>query len=322
MLNTNHHSISQFPTADCENYVLMRTALQDLHSKVTSEEGSLLSNDQVAGKIVSKPASRLIQIESVVDSRQIQQFYKSDYKEYKASVKPPIKDTFSWFLQEPQYIIWLESPLSTLLWVSGDPGCGKTTLARFLVDSINQHLILGDHDFLVTYFFFDGNNFADQVDGTALLFALIHQLLRSNPALVAEKYLALDNTQSGLNLGKLCDIFRGIVSSPERKTSRIVCVVDAVDECEEGSMMKILRFLTSIIFDDSDNTNKGGWLKIVVTSRCNEKVSSFLPASQKVRLADHAESTARDIATFVRARCDQVQATTRCTDDMRRAIEK
>ncbi|WKT50437.1 Ankyrin repeat [Fusarium oxysporum f. sp. vasinfectum] len=302
MLNTNHHTISRFSHPGCQNYTLMRVALQDLHSKVTLRD---TPGDQATVKI-------------------IQQFYKSDYMKYKASVKPPIKDTFLWFLQEPQYITWLESPLSSLLWISGDPGCGKTTLAAFLVDSINKHLSLGDNDFIVTYFFFDGNNFADQVDGTALLFALIHQLVQANPALVplVEKYLALDHTQSGLNLHKLCEILHTIVSGPERKPGRIVCVVDALDECEEESMTKIIRFLTSIIFDDSNSASKGGWLKIVITSRYNQHIFRSLPAHQQVRLADHAESTTRDIATFIRARCVQVQTITRCSDAMRHAIEK
>ncbi|KAI6757081.1 hypothetical protein HG530_011679 [Fusarium avenaceum] len=324
MLNANHQTISKFPKLKCENYALMRTALQDLHSKVTLRDPHPIPSDQATVKIVSTPTSRPVEIKAAVNNKQIQQFYKSNYMEYKASVKPPIKDTFSWFLQEPQYITWLESPVSSLLWVSGDPGCGKTTLASFLVNSINQYLILGDNDFIVTYFFFNGNNFADQVDGTALLFALIHQLIQADPALapLVKKYLALDHTQSGLNLGKLCEIFRAIVSTPERKHGRIVCVVDALDECDEESITKIIRFLNSIVFDDSNSASRGGWLKVVITSRYNQHIFRFLPSHQQIRLADHAESTTQDIATFVRARCVQVQTVTRCSDAIRHAIEK
>ncbi|EWZ36204.1 hypothetical protein FOZG_11945 [Fusarium oxysporum Fo47] len=305
MLNTNHHTISRFSHRECQNYTLMRAALQDLHSKLILRDSCPIPGDQTTVKI-------------------IQQFYKSDYMKYRAPVKPPIQNTFSWFLQESQYIAWFESPLSSLLWVSGDPGCGKTTLAAFLVDSINHYLSLGDNDFIVTYFFFNGNNFADQVDGTALLFALIHQLLQANPALIplVEKSLTLNHTQSGLNLDKLCEIFRTIVSSPQRKPDRIVCVIDALDECEKESMIQIIRFLASIIFDDRNSTSESGWLKIVITSRYNQHIDDVLPAHQQVRLADHAESTRRDIATFIRARCVQVQTITRCSDAMRRSIEK
>ena len=64
-----------------------------------------------------------------------------------------------------------------------------------------------------------------------LLFALIHQLLKANPALapLAEKHLILNNSQFGLSLHNLCEIFRAIISSPERKYCRIACVVDALD---------------------------------------------------------------------------------------------
>ncbi|KAH6950982.1 hypothetical protein DER45DRAFT_599493 [Fusarium avenaceum] len=287
-------------------------SLQDLHSKVTLRDPHPIPSDQATVKIVSTPTSRPVEIKAAVNNKQIQQFYKSNYMEYKASVKPPIKDTFSWFLQEPQYITWLESPVSSLLWVSGDPGCGKTTLASFLVNSINQYLILGDNDFIVTYFFFNGNNFADQVDGTALLFALIHQLIQADPALapLVKKYLALDHTQSRLNLGKLCEIFRAIVSTPERKHGRIVCVMDALDECDEESITKIIRFLNSIVFDDSNSASRGGWLKVVITSRYNQHIFRFLPSHQQIRLADHAESTTQDIATFVYMVLDLLETNT------------
>ncbi|KAF5239886.1 hypothetical protein FANTH_9779 [Fusarium anthophilum] len=308
MLNTNHHTISRFSHSGCQKYTLMRAALQDLQSKVISRDRCPAPSDNDPVQV-------------------IRQFYKSDYMGYKALVKPPIQDTCLWFLQVPQYIAWLESPLSSLLWVSGDPDCGKTTLAAFLINRIDQRLSLCSNDSIVTYFFFDANNPTGQVDGTALLYALIHQLLQASPALVPllEQCLAPDHTQSALNLQKLCEIFRAIVSGPERKPGRIVCVVDAIDECEEESMTKAIEFLTSIIFDDKNSANRSGWLKIVITSRYNQQIDDMfgsMPEYHQVRLAEHASFTSRDIETFIRARCVQVQMVTPCSDAMRSAIEK
>ncbi|KAF5535202.1 ankyrin repeat [Fusarium phyllophilum] len=327
MLNTNHHTISRFSHRGCQNYALMRAALQDLQSKVILRDRCPAPGDNDPVQVVSAPTFEDVQIKAVADNEKIQQFYKSDYMGYKASVKPPIQDTCLWFLQGSQYVAWLESPLSSLLWVSGDPGCGKTTLAAFLINRINQRLSLCSNDFIVTYFFFDANNLAGQVDGTALLYALIHQLLQASPALIPllEQYLAPDHTQSALNLQKLCEIFRAIASSPARKPGKIVCVVDAIDECEEESMAKAIGFLTSIIFDDRNSANRGGWLKIVITSRYNQQIDDMfgsMPEHHQVRLVEHAAFTSRDIETFIRARCVQVQMVTRCSDSMRCAIEK
>ncbi|KAF5724944.1 heterokaryon incompatibility protein het-E-1 [Fusarium mundagurra] len=327
MLNTNHHTISRFSHRGCQNYALMRAALQDLQSKVILRDRCPGPSDNDPLQVVSAPTFENVQIKAVADNEKIQQFYKSDYMGYKASVKPPIQDTCLWFLQDSQFIAWLESPLSSLLWVSGDPGCGKTTLAAFLINRINQRLSLCSNDFIVTYFFFDANNLAGQVDGTALLYALIHQLLQASPALIPllEQYLAPDHTQSALNLQKLCEIFRAIVSGPERKPSKIVCVVDAIDECEEESMTKAIEFLTSIVFDDRKSANKGGWLKVAIISRYNQQIDDMfgsMPEHHQVRLVEHAAFTSRDIETFIRARCVQVQTVTRCSDNMRCAIEK
>ncbi|KAK7575334.1 hypothetical protein V3481_017297 [Fusarium oxysporum f. sp. vasinfectum] len=247
----------------------------------------------------------------------IEQFDESDYFRYKARIKPPIDGTCVWFLGVPEYVQWLESQSSSLLWISGDPGCGKTTLATFLLDSIDrlqsQDLSLYGTDYLTTYFFFDWST-EDQVDGTALLFALIHQLLQADPALalIAEKHVHT------LNLENLCDIFEAIVSAPERKHQRIVCVLDALDECEAVSMTKAITFLASLI-------PRVGWLKLAVTSHRNQhldKVFSNLPVHHQIHLTDHAEHIRQDIEKFIRARCVQVLEIMDCHDDMRRDIEE
>jgi uridine kinase len=103
-------------------------------------------------------------------------------------------------LQETEYLLWLNSPLSSLLWISGDPGCGKTTLAAFLIDNIKQRPEIQNSESIMTYFFFDAN-IAAQFNGTALLFALIHQLLQAKPtpAPLADRYL----TQISRSLGSV-----------------------------------------------------------------------------------------------------------------------
>ena len=163
--------------------------------------------------------------------------------------------------------------------------------------------------------------------GTALLLALIHQLLKANPALtpLAEKHLILNNAQFGLILHNLCEIFRVIISSPERKHCRVACVVDALDGCETTSMAKTMTFLSSIIPCNSNTRTNDGWFKLAVTSRYTQPTNDLfraLPPQHRISLDDHAAHATRDIATYVRARCAHVQTITRCSDAMRRAVEK
>ncbi|KAF5634278.1 ankyrin repeat domain protein [Fusarium sp. NRRL 52700] len=255
MLNTNHRTICRFSHPGCQNYALIQ--------------------DEAALRI-------------------IQQFHKSNYVEYKAFIKPPVEDTCTWMLQETEYLLWLASPSSSLLWISGDPGCGKTTLAAFLIDNIKQHPEMQDADFIMAYFFFDAN-VAAQLNGTALLFALIHQLLQAKPTLapLAEKNLKQN----------------------------------ALDECESTSMTKLVSFLSAISFDRGNNEDSSGsgWLKIAVTSRHNQAIDDVfraLPPHHRIRLADHAAHTMRDISKFVQVRCAQIQTITRCSDSIRNVVEK
>ncbi|KAK2926817.1 Ankyrin repeat [Fusarium oxysporum f. sp. vasinfectum] len=254
----------------------------------------------------------------------IEQFDKSDYIGHKARIEPPIDDTCVWFLGVPEYVQWLESQSSSLLWITGDPGCGKTTLATFLIESIDQHLSLYGTDYLTTYFFFDWST-EDQVDGTALLFALIHQLLQADPALVliANKYL--EKSRRELDLDKLFEIFAAIVSAPERKPKRLVCVVDALEDCETTSMKKAISFLASLTSDSNNSDRDVGCFKLAVTSHCNQqfdKVFTNLPAFHQIDLADHAEPIKQDVKKFIRASCVEVLCIMDCDDDMRRDIEE
>ncbi len=54
MLNTNHRTICQFPHRDCQNYALLRAALQNLHSIATSTNTEPKEEDEeTATRIVS-----------------------------------------------------------------------------------------------------------------------------------------------------------------------------------------------------------------------------------------------------------------------------
>lgn len=55
-----------------------------------------------------------------------------------------------WYLDHPKYQDWIaQSPTARLLWLSADPRCGKSVLAKALVDQYD-----GSH---VCYYFFKDN---------------------------------------------------------------------------------------------------------------------------------------------------------------------
>src|SRR5881394_2579597 len=66
----------------------------------------------------------------------LQALFTSDYSTYKATIPDSVKGTCTWVLQHQKFLTWLEEPSSSLLWVSGGPGRGKSVLASFLIDDL------------------------------------------------------------------------------------------------------------------------------------------------------------------------------------------
>ncbi|RYP53694.1 hypothetical protein DL768_001377 [Monosporascus sp. mg162] len=298
----NHRTICQFHSCECQNYNLVEGAIQELCTRANSN----------TGKGDAKPE---------IDMRLIQQFHKSDYEGYKAAVELPVQNTCVWFLNEYNYFEWLKSSESSFLWISGDPGCGKTTLARFLVEKIGDQISKQGTEATICHYFFD-EKIKTQSDGASLLLALIHQLLRTDPELFtsAEKHLALKDSQLAMGLHNLWEILNSMLSKTAWNT---IFVVDALDECEAISMSKVVKWLSKHISDQNQDPTAGSWLKIVVTSRRYQSIDDIFGTVSHFRcsLGDYADQTGRDIETFIRTRSARIQDITRCPDNARLTIE-
>lgn len=87
--------------------------------------------------------------------------------------------TCEWFLQHADYQKWLKQSSAPLIWLTADPGCGKSVLARFLVDDYTE--IIGANA-TVCYFFFKTDNENENVNNA--LCALFYQLFTQNEHLL------------------------------------------------------------------------------------------------------------------------------------------
>jgi hypothetical protein len=75
----------------------------------------------------------------------------SDYLTDRERIQERVLGTCNWFLRHPIYQKWRGDEASGLLWLTADPGCGKSALSRFLIDIrrvqsriclIHQHMLL------------------------------------------------------------------------------------------------------------------------------------------------------------------------------------
>ena len=108
---------------------------------------------------------------------------RSLYSNYEAdkNVNPiRIVGTCNWFLAHTTFLAWRESQYSNILWLSADPGCGKSVLAKHLIDRKGEALSVNTQAPIICYFFFkDGE--PDRVDGAKAICAVLHQLFLQQP---------------------------------------------------------------------------------------------------------------------------------------------
>jgi ankyrin repeat protein len=186
----------------------------------------------------------------------LQALRTSDYEQFKDRNPHRLEGTCQWFLQHDRFQEWQQSNLG-LLWVSADPGCGKSVLARSLIDI---EVKSGESRSICYFFFKDDND--KQRSSTSALSALLHQLFSQTRSLInhAIDDYRVEGHQLSESFHKLWTILTKAASDP--KAGEIVCVLDALDECAERERYLLIDTLSA--FYKQRNSCK---LKFLITSR-------------------------------------------------------
>ncbi|KAJ5462546.1 hypothetical protein N7475_007490 [Penicillium sp. IBT 31633x] len=185
--------------------------------------------------------------------------YTCPYRDRKDRNRKRVSGTCEWFTHHQGFQEWDQSEESRLLWVSADPGCGKSVLARYLVDEVLPR----PKDRTVCYFFFK-DDFEDQRTATAALSSLIRQLLLGQPSLLSEailKQAATDGEKLPHSFQDLWEIFKAIISSPSM--GEIVFVIDALDECQDTDRRHFIDSVTELYLKPDNSRTP----KFLMTSR-------------------------------------------------------
>ncbi|KAL6700546.1 hypothetical protein J3F84DRAFT_392590 [Trichoderma pleuroticola] len=175
------------------------------------------------------------------------------YEWYKDRVEKKVENTCLWFLQHERFQTWLKQESGPLL-VSADPGCGKSVLARHLVDEV-----LPRPGTTVCYFFFKDQ---DQNTVRQALCALLHQLFGQKPYLI--KYAIEEYRKDGPGLNNstktLWKILQDATKDPRAES--VIIVLDALDECKESELPDLICYVESQFRSD-----QCGKLKYLLTCR-------------------------------------------------------
>ncbi|RSL92212.1 hypothetical protein CEP52_013947 [Fusarium oligoseptatum] len=167
----------------------------------------------------------------------IGRFKTTCYEQFMEANPPRVPGTCEWLRYRDSFTDWNYQHFGLLL-ISAGPGCGKSVLARYLVQDV---LPYGDPAATVAYFFF--KNSTEQRSLPNALCAIIHRILFQLNDLVDH---CMDEIQyHGLellsDLGSLWRVFEKAVSHQSKR--QIICVLDALDECDEVERQKFNQLL-------------------------------------------------------------------------------
>ncbi len=172
-----------------------------------------------------------------------------------------VPGTCEWFLRNPRYCKWLDDTASDLLWVTADPGCGKSVLSKFLINDYKSWMW---KDTSVCYFFFKDDS-DENKSATNALCSILHQLFIQNHALL--KHAMVEYNSNGTKLPLLFGSRWSILlqAAADPNSGRIFCIIDALDECAESSCEQLIKCLAEF-HSNADRTAK---IKFLITSRPN-----------------------------------------------------
>ena len=192
------------------------------------------------------------------ESKALRALCTTTYRDHKNRNPDRVKNTCRWFLESAIYCSWRSTTGSGMLWVTADPGCGKSVLSKSLIDEELQSTTQ-----MTTIYFFFKDDSAERRSAVHALCALLHQLCISKPILLgrlAEAYRRNGSTLM-LSFSWLWDLFMELTE--DRQTGEVVCVLDALDECRLEERRILIDHLNDFHFKEQSNRK----LRFLITSR-------------------------------------------------------
>ncbi|KAI2637009.1 hypothetical protein GGS26DRAFT_546781 [Hypomontagnella submonticulosa] len=307
-LDGDHRSICRFSNIDAKQFGPVKTRLDSLIQSLRLTDSRRLRDEFLSS------------------------LHTSDYVAHKNRNPLPVNGTCTWIFNHPVYEAWIESPCTSLLWISADPGCGKSVLASFLADHFSDSQVAGIN---ICYFFFKSDNI-EQSDAVNCVTALLYQLYSQQKDLITTGV----NRLQGDKLEDLNELWGVFVKSVERKDARnTICILDGIDECHPGLRGRLLQLMSDYFAEhersQSQNCLRGerkdgevvvknstSKFKMLVTSRPENQIKIAFQARARgqtgglepirvqriirLRGEDETDAISGDITKVVRAKVDDL----------------
>lgn len=246
----------------------------------------------------------------------LQYLYTTNYETHKNIHNYRTRGTCKWLLRDQTFQTWMQEKTSSLLWLSADPGSGKSTTMAYLADKLNrpkyQSKFPGLGTTVVCHFFFKDDN-DQQKTAVQALCAILHQLFTHAPSLVKSAIPELRSKGGRFpeELHTLWGILIRALALANTECSNIICIIDGLDECEELSRNQLIKELVQFYSTENGGTGasrgdcpdaRGASLKLIVSSRPYPGIAKlFAPLpSIRVKAEERIEDIGSDIEIVIK----------------------
>jgi ankyrin repeat protein len=250
-----------------------------------------------------------------------QVFKTSSYEQHKDINPGRSPGTCQWALQNPHYLRWWNSCCNDVLWISADPGCGKSVLAKSLID---HEFEASGPTVSICYFFFKDND--EQNNLATALCAILHQLFGQQPKLLRHALPSweLNGDKLQREAGELWRIFIAATSDPT--SANTICVLDALDECHPNDQKQLIQRLEDFYCQTALSTHETS-LKFLITSRPYDEIKDSFKAITNffphIHLKGEEENDQihEEINLVIRIRVKELAETALLSSDIQQQLE-
>jgi len=225
-----------------------------------------------------------------------------------------LADSYRWILDNSDFQRWRDDKHSRLLWITGDPGKGKTMLLCGIIDELSKSI---SQTALLSYFFCQATDSRIN-SATAVLRGLLYMLLQQQPTLISHFQKQYD--YSGKKLFEdvnawvaLSEIFTNVLQDPILQDTYFV--IDALDECTEG-LLKLSNFITQ-------NSSLSPRVKWLVSNRNQPCIKSQLDEAENkvgVCLELNKEHISAAVNIYIKHRFSQLSRKKKYDEKTRDAV--
>ncbi|KAF2705809.1 hypothetical protein K504DRAFT_484184 [Pleomassaria siparia CBS 279.74] len=238
--------------------------------------------------------------------------------EYKAELPRPVQGTCSWILSHPLYLTWITTEETGLLWVTGEPGCGKTTPLTYLTEYLRLDRAATARP-QVFYFFCD-DKVKSQRDANAILGGILYQILQQNRHLIRHVKIRLevDGPSLANSFPALWELFLKIVA--DSTSGPVGVIVDAIDECEVRTRNSFLKAMMQLVNEPQDaHRQTQNCIKFLITSRPSlgntYNLTGLAKKKNRLSIEQNQSNISKDVKLVIRSKVGEIANKFHCNEE-------